>query len=188
MKQKYEETLEKVLKNGYVKKINQIKERPDEKISFLPLQPATNENKPAKIRRVTNASSVFQGQSLNSNPLKGPDLLINLTGVILRFRENNIALSADIEQMFMQVKVAPEDKKFLRFLRNNDGRIETYEYTSRIFGATDSPCIASYALRKTALDNEEQFPEALKYVERNFYMDDLYISRNSLEGAQKYCK
>ena len=40
-------------------------------------------------------------------------------------------------------------------------------------------------MRKTARDNEEQFPEALKYVERNIYMDDLYISTNSLEGAQK---
>ena len=40
-------------------------------------------------------------------------------------------------------------------------------------------------MRKTARDNEEQFPEPLKYVERNIYMDDLYISTNSLEGAQK---
>ena len=87
--------------------------------------------------------------------------------------------------MFMQVKVAPEDRKSLHFLWNNDGRIETYEYTSHIFGATDSPCIASYALRKTARDNEEQFPDALKFVERNIYIDDLYVSTNSLEHAQK---
>ena len=90
--------------------------------------------------------------------------------------------------MFMQVKVAPEDRKFLRFLWNNDGRIKTYEYTSHIFGATDSPCIASYALRKTARDNEEQFPDALKFVERNIYMDDLYVSTNSLKDAQKNCR
>ena len=173
------------MQNGYVTKINQIKEQPDEKISFLPHHPVTNENKPGKLRRVANASSVFQGQSLISNLLKGPDLLSNLTGVILRFRENKLALSADIEQMFMQVKVAPEDRKFLRFLWNNDGRIETYEYTSHIFGATDSPCIASYALRKTARDNEKQSPDALKFVERNICMDGLYVSTTSLEDAQK---
>ena len=123
--------------------------------SFLVIPSVTNANKPGKVRRVANASSVFQGQSLNSNLLKGPDLLSNLTGVILRFRENKIALSADIEKLFIQVKVAPEDRKFLRFLWKNDGRIETYDYTSHIFGATDSPCIASYALQKTARDNEE---------------------------------
>ena len=128
-------------------------------------QPLTNVNKHRKVRRVANASSVFQGQSLNYKLLKGPDLLSNLTVVILRSRENKIALSADIEQMFKQVKVATEDRKFLRFLWNNDSRIETrIEYTSHIFGATDSPCIASYALQKTAPDNEEQFPDALRYV------------------------
>ena len=47
------------------------------------------------------------------------------------------------------------------------------------------PHMLCYALRKTARDNEEQFPDALKYVERNIYMDYLYVSTNSLEAAQK---
>ena len=36
-----------------------------------------------------------------------------------------------------------------------------------------------------ARENEEQFPDALKYVERTIYTADLYVSTNSLEGAQK---
>ena len=68
-----------------------------------------NVNKHGKVRRVANASSVFQVQSLNFNLLKGPDLLSNFIGVILRSRENKIALSADIERVFMQVKVGTED-------------------------------------------------------------------------------
>ena len=67
--------------------------------------------------------------------------------------------------MFMQVKVTPEDRKFLSFHWINDGRVDTYDYTSHNFGATDSPCIASYALRKTARDNCEQFPDVIKYIE-----------------------
>ena len=97
------------MQNGYVRKINQTKEQPDEKTSFLSDHPVTNENKPGNERRVSNASSVFQGQSFHSNLLKGPDLLSNLTGIIFRFKENKIALSADIKQIFMQVKVASED-------------------------------------------------------------------------------
>ena len=110
LKQLYEETLEKDLLNGYVAKVDSDTEDSDSIASLLPHHPVTNENKPGKVRRVANASSVFQGQSLNSSLLKGPDLLSNLTGVILQFREDNIALSADIEQMFMQVKVTPEDR------------------------------------------------------------------------------
>ena len=116
LKQMYEETLEKDLLNGYVTKVDPDTEDSDSIASFLPHHPVTNENEPCKVRRAANASSVFQGQSLNSNLLKGQDLLSNLTYIILQFREDKLELSADIEQMFMQVKVTPEDRKFLRFL------------------------------------------------------------------------
>ena len=85
----------------------------------------------------------------------------------------------------MQVRVSPEDRKVLRFLWNNAGFIETYDYTSHNFVATDSQCIASYALRRTACDNEDQFADALKYLERNIYMNDLNVSTNSHKGVQK---
>ena len=82
----YEEALEKDLLNGYVTKVDPDTMDSDSTASFLPQHPVTNDNKPGKVRRVANASRVFQGRSLNSNSLKGPDLLSKLTGVILRFR------------------------------------------------------------------------------------------------------
>ena len=180
LREKYEETLQKDLQNGYVVKIDPCTDN-TKSVSYLPHHPVSNENKPGKIRRVTNASSIFQGQSLISNLLKGPDLLSNLVGIILRFREGHIAISADIEQMFMQVKVAPSDRSYLRFLWDHNGKIEKYEYTSHIFGATSSPCIASYSLRRSAIDNQKHFPEVPHIVERNIYMDDLYISIDDVE-------
>ena len=158
LREKYEETLEKDLQNGYVVKSDPCTDN-TLSVSYLPHHPVSNENKPGKIWRVTNASSIFQGQSLNSNLSKGPDLLSNLVGIILRFQESHIAISSDIEQMFMQVKVAPSDRSYLRFLWDRNGKIEEYEYTSHIFGATSSPCIASYALRRSAKDNQKHFPE-----------------------------
>ena len=83
----------------------------------------------------------------------------------------------------MQVKVDPKDRPFLRFLWKNNGRIETYEYTSHIFGATDSPCIASYALRRSAQDNAKTYPSVQKVIERNIYMDDLYVAVSSPNEA-----
>ena len=178
LKEKYQATLDADLKKGYVDKVHDSESLTDN-VSFLPHHPVTNENKPGKVRRVANAYNIFQGQSLNSNLLKGPDLLSNLTGVIMRFRENRIALCADIEQMFMQVKVDPKDRPYLRFLWKNNGRIETYEYTTHIFGATDSPCVASYALRRSAQDNAKTYPSVQKVIERNIYMDDLYVAVSS---------
>ena len=182
LREKYEEILQKDLQNGYVVKIDPCTDN-TKSVSYLPQHPVSKENKPGKIRRVTNASSIFQGQSLNSNLLKGPDFLSNLFGIILRFGKSHIAISADIEQMFMQVKVAPSDRSYLRFLLDHNGKIEEYEYTSHIFGATSSPCIASYALRRSAIDNQKHFPEVSHIVERNIYRDDLYISTDNVEKA-----
>ena len=181
LQNKYEETLQKDLQNCYVVKVDPATDK-ETTCSYLPHLPVSNKNKPGKIRRVTNAFSVYQGQSLNSNLLKGPDMLSNLVGVILRFREHQVAISADIEQMFMQIKVAPSDRAFLRFLWNHNGKIE-YEYTRHVFGATSSPCRASYALRRSARDNQDKFPQLLHVIERNVYMDDLCISTTNVESA-----
>ena len=70
LKQMYEETLEKDILNGYVTKVDPDTENLDLIASFLPHQLVTNENKPGKVRRAANASSVFQFQSLNSKLLK----------------------------------------------------------------------------------------------------------------------
>ena len=93
-----------------------FKKKLDGKILFLSHHPVTNVNKLGNVRGVANASSVFRGQLLISNLLKGSDLLSNLTGVILRFQEQKAELSADFEQLFVQVKVAPQKRKLLRFL------------------------------------------------------------------------
>ena len=65
---------------------------------------------------MTNASSVFKRQSLNNSLLTGPDFLCNLEELIMRFRLHSVAISADIEAMFMQVLVDPKDRQYLRFL------------------------------------------------------------------------
>ena len=83
----------------------------------------------------------------------------------------------------MQIKVAPSDRAFPRFLWNHNGKIEEYEYTRHIFGATSFPCIASYALRRSAPDNQDKFPQVLHIIERNVYMEDLYILTANVETA-----
>ena len=50
------------------------------------------EKKSTPVRIVFNSSSVFQGHKLNDYWMKGPDLLNNLFGVVLRFREKEVAV------------------------------------------------------------------------------------------------
>ena len=56
--------------------------------------------KPGQIRGVFDSSAQFDGISLNNVLLSGPDLMNSLLGVLLRFRREFVAITADIEQMF----------------------------------------------------------------------------------------
>ena len=62
-------------------------------------------------------------ESLNSNLLAGPDLLANLHELILHFREHAVGVLADIEGMFKQTAIRPEDQSTLRFLWMSDNYV-----------------------------------------------------------------
>ena len=134
-----------------------------------------NPNKPDKLRVVFDCAAVYHGTSLNDQ--LGPDLTNSLVGVFLRFRENPVALMADIEAMFHQVRITPNDYDALRYLwwPNNDLNVKPDEYQMlvHLFGATSSPSYANFALRKTADDNANDFdPSISDIVKKKFYVDD----------------
>ena len=87
--------------------------------------------------------------------------------------------------MFLQVGVPEKDQRSLRFLwRGNPTEpVSVFQYTRHVFGAKDSPTCANFALLKTAVDNETEYPEAALAVQQNFYMDDLLISVQSESEA-----
>ena len=186
---KYKENIEKHLKSGLARKLTATEaSKSTEKTWYLPHHAVVHPNKPEKVRTVFDAASKYQGQSLNSCLLTGPDLLNNLVGVLLRFRNHPIAIVADIEAMFMQVRITEEDRDAVRFLwqddMNSTDSPQVYQMLYHILGAKDSPCCASYALRKTAMDYEQDFAEETKRtVFRNFYMDDLIKSVKDTKQA-----
>ena len=178
--EKYTETIDKDLKNNYIEDVPLDKTTPN--IWHIPHHPVINPNK-AKIRKVLNAASKYHDVSLNNQPMPGPDLMQNLTGVICRFRQKKVAISADIEDMFMQVGVRPKDQKFLRFLWKEGEKIICFQFRRHIFGARCSRTCCNFALRRTAEDNCQQYPSASKAVLRSFYMDDLYHATDTVEEA-----
>ena len=121
---------------------------------YVPHLPVLNSNKPDKVRRVCNAASKFGGVSLIDNLMAGPDLLQSLIGIIFRFREKQIALKADVEAKFLQMKVPPAGCKVLQFLwrENNSEPISVHEYGRHIFGAKSLPTSVNYALQQVGRD------------------------------------
>ena len=104
-----------------------------------------------------------------------------------------MAVAADIKQMFHQVFESPEDRGALRYLWWPDGDLmkapKTFQMLVHIFGATSSPSICGYALRRTAADNSEGFSaETVDAVMRDFYVDDLLKSFETTSQAVEITK
>ena len=135
------------------------------------------------LKKVTNAASVYIGQSLNKALLTGPDLLCSLVGLLLRFRQYTIVVTGDIEAMFMQVAIRLEDQDALRFLWNKDGEEKLYKYKRLKFGATCSPSGAIYILHRCAVDNKLSNSEAYSAIKNNFYIGDYLQSFKKTENA-----
>ena len=77
------------------------------------------EKKSTPVCVVFNSFSVFQGHKLNDYWMKGP-LLNNLFGVVLRFREKEVALVGDLSKMMYHRILIPErDQHVHRFLWRN---------------------------------------------------------------------
>ena len=152
---KYRTTMHKYIMKGHAQKVPteelNLKERP---VWYLPHHPVTHPLKPGKVRVVFDCGAKYRGTSLNQQLLQGPDLTNPLVGVLIRFRQEPIAMAADIEAMFHQVYVDPEDNNVLRFLWWPDGDLEKepeeYRMVKHLFGVTSSPSCANFCLQKAA--------------------------------------
>ncbi|XP_052704714.1 uncharacterized protein LOC128180620 [Crassostrea angulata] len=140
---------------------------------YLPLFGVYNSKKPDQIRGVFDSSAVFQDVSLNSVLMSGPDLTNNLVGILMRFRENAIAISGDIQQMFYAFRVHEDHRDYLRFFWYEDNNFEKpliqYRMKAHVFGNTPSPAVATYGLRKASSVGDD---DVRKFVYNNFYVDD----------------
>ena len=136
-----------------------------------------DDSKSTPCRIVFNPSASYKGVALNDFWAKGPDLLNNQLGVLLRFRQYSCAVAGDIKKMYNSIKLAPGlEQHTHRFLwRDLDiqRKPDTYLLTSVTFGDRPAGAIANVALRKTAEMDKEKFPHAAQMVIDNSYVVDL---------------
>ncbi|XP_043969743.1 uncharacterized protein LOC122829340 isoform X2 [Gambusia affinis] len=189
----YKNFMEAIITKGYAVRVptNQLT-REDNRVFYIPHHGVYHPKK-KKLRVVFDCTSSYQDRCLNSELLQGPDLTNTLVGVLLRFREEPVAIMADIESMFYQVNVPEHDADLLRFLWWPNGRLdepmEEFRMAVHLFGATSSPSVASYALRRTAEDHRDTVsPNAVQTVLRHFYVDDCLKSVATENDAVRLVK
>ena len=186
MKAHFIEFMENMLSKGHAEVAPPLKQ--GQECWYLPLFGVYHPKKPDKIRVVFDSSASYEGVSLNEVLLTGPDLNNSLLGVLMRFRKEQVAITADIEHMFHCFLVKEDHRDFLRFLwyRDNDLTCDMVDYRMRVhlFGNSPSPAVAIYGLRRAAKEAEADYgSDARNLVDREFYVDDALKSFDTEEKA-----
>ncbi|XP_065224341.1 uncharacterized protein LOC135848369 [Planococcus citri] len=135
---------------------------------------------------VFNASSIdLSGTSLNDHLMIGPTLQPELFDNMVRFRFFIIAFCADIEKMYRQMFVKPEDRKYQCILWRKDENepVSVCELCTITYGTKPAAYIATRCLREVAKNLKERNPRAAKSIEDDFYIDDYTTGDDTVEGA-----
>ena len=106
--------MKNIIAKGYARKLTI--EAASAKTWYLPNRGVYHPNKSGKIRVVFDLSEDYKGRCLNRELLSGPYLTNQIVGVLLGFREEQIAVMGDIKDMFHQVKLPKDQYSFLKFL------------------------------------------------------------------------
>lgn len=181
-------TMGKYIACEHVEKIPDNEELPlPGKYWHIPVFPVTHPKK-GKVRIVFDSSAKYKGTSLNDQLLTGPDVLNNLRSVLLHFREAEVGFIADVESMFHNFVLPPEDRNYVCFYwfdkNNPDNAVVRYRATRHIFGNSSSPALATLGLRfaiKNANPSSSAIAEDLIF--NKCYVDDCVASCYTAEEA-----
>lgn len=139
-----------------------------------------------KLRAVFNASQcTSNGKSLNETLLVGPRLQDDLIDIVIRGRKHRIVFGGDIEKMYRQILIHPDDQKYQRiFWRSQSNEeVKEYELKTVTYGTAPAPYLAVKTMQYHALTEKTKYPEACNIILNDFYVDDLFSGCESIDVA-----
>ena len=159
-------------------------------IYYMPMHAVRKSSTTTKIRIVFDASAeTSTGTTLNKQFMIGPTVHSPLLDVLLRFRKFRIAMTTDMSRMYHTVLLPEEQRDLHRFIWRDDPKEALKEYTCRMtrltFGVSASPFAANMAVKRNAVELENQYPQAAEAVFESFYVDDGLVGAETIEEAQK---
>jgi hypothetical protein len=153
--------------------------------TYLPHHAVLKDSTSAKLRVVFNASfRSADALSLNDNLMAGPTIQPELFAILLRFRTFKYVVNGDIAKMYRMIEIHPDHTDYQRIVwrENTEDPLKTYRLTTLTYGTKPASFLATRCLKGLALQNVNQYPEAAKAIQQDFYVDDLLAGGDSLEN------
>lgn len=136
-----------------------------------------------KLRVVFDASAPSSsGLSLNDLQMTGPTIQSDLFTILIRFRQHNYVIAADIEKMYRMCQINKKQKSLQRILwrDNRNEKIETYELDTITYGTKSAAFLAIRCLYQLGISCESEFPEVSRAIREDFYVDDLLTGSDDI--------
>lgn len=138
----------------------------------------------AKIRVVFNGSlRTTAGDSLNDFLLTGPNLLLSLPDILMRWRRHRYVFVADIEKMYRQIQIHPDDRCLQKILWKEGSQAAEYVLNTVTYGLASVPYLAIRTLHQLATDEEDRCPLGAELLRRDTYVNDILAGAATLESG-----
>ncbi|GFV02953.1 integrase catalytic domain-containing protein [Trichonephila clavipes] len=140
-----------------------------------------------KLRILFNGSSpTTTGISRNDILLKG-EVKEDVFETISRFRRHKFAFTTDIQKMYRQILINPDQQDLQRIIWKHglDAEILTYRLKTVTYGLSNAPFLAIRTLQQLTKDEKSRFPLASETLLYDTYMDDIVSGAPDLETAQQ---
>ena len=186
----YDSIIQDQLQSGIIEKVDRTKCPDFGRVHYLPHHGVVGRDAlTTKLRVVFDASSkaTIDSPSLNGCLYSGPALTPTIFKILLQFREKRIALVADIEKAFLNIRVSDQERDVLRFLRvdsleRDDPGLVLYRFRRVVFGVNASPFLLNATL-KHHISQYQADPEFVENLLNSFYADDLVLGEKNLEKS-----
>ncbi|XP_033226063.1 uncharacterized protein LOC117178741 [Belonocnema kinseyi] len=189
LKKAYSEFMEDYENQGHMVMISAREIKTDKVVNYLPHHAVLKEGTTTtKIRGVYNGSfPTSTGLSLNQVQRVCPIVQNDLISIMLRFRQHPIVISADIAQMYRQIKINKNQQDLQRILWRADPSLPIchYRLTTVTYGTASAPYLATRVLRQIGEENKNSYHVASEVIIRDFYVDDHLTGTSTVEEARQ---
>ena len=189
-KAQYEEFMRDYEMLGHMSPICQsevVRAQPDGGVQYLPHHGIWQKaDHGRKLRVVFDASRICgSAATLNERLRTGPSLQADVIAIMMRWREPRIVFCADIQMMYRQILVHPEDTNLQRIVwqRPGENKVQHFRLLTLTYGTRCAPYLAIRTLRQLAMDDGHRFPDAAEALLRDTYVDDVLSGAEDVDSA-----
>jgi len=125
---------------------------------------------------------------LSMTVLPGPALQPKLASVLNRFRTHKVGLIADVEKIYLPIKLAPKDQDVHHYLWRDlktEEAPKLYRMQRLTFAVSSSPFLAIATVTSDISKYAETFPDATREILHNMYVDDCLTGADTDNSALK---